>query len=819
MSLSGRTAKECADADCVPALLDVQVMAIESLLSLPNNQASANVEQLAEATEGEAAAIEENKDGQKSVQDDDHDQDKVGDSKNDQDMVEKRKDDEDQVDKVDEAERIEQESTGDQTNNVSDITPAPFARSASPSAPSISSAVQVDEVEETTLTLEAELPPLVRPSDLPKPANVHGEWREVEDRWLRQLYVRMEATGENWRWISKEFGGTRTHQQITLRGTHLGLRKTSTAPSRLAKQKRKRSSDGETSAIGAQDFDIVPDAPSDKTGSQAKKGRSESASSTTRDQIRDAQTAVGAGSSTTQSQRRRALPAAKAQTSVSEPSRVDQPPAQAVQVPTAPFTFTCHPNSAQVQPAASLVAQASQTSGAATAAPVAQVPSQVPELPQQPQIPSQTDSQILPQLPRVHAQTAQSPSQNHHGVQIQLPPITVEDLTVEERTLLNILFQLGLEFGAELHPQTAPAAVTGLLPPSGQPSQAYHSSAQGSLAPFPQQTQHVEVDGPRSHHDIAERSVATPIATLNPHDQFLHNQPLHEEAVNNQVPYDQAPLGQATLGQILHNQVLNTRTTHNQDFISQMAHNSLLPNQATSQAPVGQTIFDQFIRSQNDATHGQAPVGQITGNQVLHNQFVQNQTLQNQTSLGQALVNQITHQQIIHNQVIHNQVLQNQTSLGHVSQVTHSQVLQNQVLQNQTHFGQIVCNQGGLPSLLQPLDTQASLLSNNHQQAQYVATFTQQNGQQATWSAPPSAPQINQGFQQGARGGTGGHTADPPRFSTPPDIETFVEMLEMENHGRVNGGASGRSGFFDFQAGLGEIGGASGGNGFAFGNW
>lgn len=92
-------------------------------------------------------------------------------------------------------------------------------------------------------------------STLRSAANVnHGTWRDEESEKLRQLAEHSRATSKlngqdkiDWDWVVERFGASRTRHQILIKATHLGLKPTSTHPSRI----RKRLAKAEAAAAAA----------------------------------------------------------------------------------------------------------------------------------------------------------------------------------------------------------------------------------------------------------------------------------------------------------------------------------------------------------------------------------------------------------------------------------------------------------------------------------------------------------------------------------------------------------------------------------------
>ncbi|KAF8602872.1 hypothetical protein BDV93DRAFT_523721 [Ceratobasidium sp. AG-I] len=92
-------------------------------------------------------------------------------------------------------------------------------------------------------------------STLRSAANVnHGTWRDEESEKLKQLAEHSRATSKatgqdkiDWDWVVERFGASRTRHQILIKATHLGLKPTSTHPSRI----RKRLAKAEAQAAAA----------------------------------------------------------------------------------------------------------------------------------------------------------------------------------------------------------------------------------------------------------------------------------------------------------------------------------------------------------------------------------------------------------------------------------------------------------------------------------------------------------------------------------------------------------------------------------------
>ncbi|CAE6510885.1 unnamed protein product [Rhizoctonia solani] len=84
-------------------------------------------------------------------------------------------------------------------------------------------------------------------STLRSAANVnHGTWRDEESEKLKQLAEHSRATSKmngqdkiDWDWVVERFGASRTRHQILIKATHLGLKATSTHPSRIRKRQAK----------------------------------------------------------------------------------------------------------------------------------------------------------------------------------------------------------------------------------------------------------------------------------------------------------------------------------------------------------------------------------------------------------------------------------------------------------------------------------------------------------------------------------------------------------------------------------------------------
>ncbi|QRV75198.1 hypothetical protein RhiJN_03213 [Ceratobasidium sp. AG-Ba] len=84
-------------------------------------------------------------------------------------------------------------------------------------------------------------------STLRSAANVnHGTWRDEESEKLKKLAEHSRATSKaagqdkiDWDWVVERFGASRTRHQILIKATHLGLKPTSTHPSRIRKRQAK----------------------------------------------------------------------------------------------------------------------------------------------------------------------------------------------------------------------------------------------------------------------------------------------------------------------------------------------------------------------------------------------------------------------------------------------------------------------------------------------------------------------------------------------------------------------------------------------------
>ncbi|CAE6437240.1 unnamed protein product [Rhizoctonia solani] len=81
-------------------------------------------------------------------------------------------------------------------------------------------------------------------STLRSAANVnHGTWRDEESEKLKQLAEHSRSSSKmngqdkiDWDWVVERFGASRTRHQILIKATHLGLKPTSTHPSRIRKR-------------------------------------------------------------------------------------------------------------------------------------------------------------------------------------------------------------------------------------------------------------------------------------------------------------------------------------------------------------------------------------------------------------------------------------------------------------------------------------------------------------------------------------------------------------------------------------------------------
>ncbi|CAE7098795.1 unnamed protein product [Rhizoctonia solani] len=84
-------------------------------------------------------------------------------------------------------------------------------------------------------------------STLRSAANVnHGTWRDEESEKLKQLAEHSRTASKmngqdkvDWDWVVERFGASRTRHQILIKATHLGLKPTSTHPSRIRKRQAK----------------------------------------------------------------------------------------------------------------------------------------------------------------------------------------------------------------------------------------------------------------------------------------------------------------------------------------------------------------------------------------------------------------------------------------------------------------------------------------------------------------------------------------------------------------------------------------------------
>ncbi|KAG9104834.1 hypothetical protein FRC06_008064 [Ceratobasidium sp. 370] len=96
-------------------------------------------------------------------------------------------------------------------------------------------------------------------STLRSAANVnHGTWRDEESEKLKQLAEHSRATSRaagqdrvDWDWVVERFGASRTRHQILIKATHLGLKLTSTHPSRIRKRIAKAEAQAAAAAAAA----------------------------------------------------------------------------------------------------------------------------------------------------------------------------------------------------------------------------------------------------------------------------------------------------------------------------------------------------------------------------------------------------------------------------------------------------------------------------------------------------------------------------------------------------------------------------------------
>ncbi|KIO21731.1 hypothetical protein M407DRAFT_80044, partial [Tulasnella calospora MUT 4182] len=80
-------------------------------------------------------------------------------------------------------------------------------------------------------------------TSVPSRSNVqstHGAWSDEETERLKTLAEQSKSRTSNgdidWDWTVDQFGETRTRHQILIKATNLGLKATSTHPSRLRKR-------------------------------------------------------------------------------------------------------------------------------------------------------------------------------------------------------------------------------------------------------------------------------------------------------------------------------------------------------------------------------------------------------------------------------------------------------------------------------------------------------------------------------------------------------------------------------------------------------
>ncbi|WWD20216.1 hypothetical protein CI109_104692 [Kwoniella shandongensis] len=92
--------------------------------------------------------------------------------------------------------------------------------------------------------------PIIPRPALPQPTILTGKWSPEEEHLLCILrdLAPMKGSEKDWEWVSKHFGPTRSHHQITIQATSLGLKESTTSKNRLLQQKRHRDQRSETPA-------------------------------------------------------------------------------------------------------------------------------------------------------------------------------------------------------------------------------------------------------------------------------------------------------------------------------------------------------------------------------------------------------------------------------------------------------------------------------------------------------------------------------------------------------------------------------------------
>ncbi|CAE6335112.1 unnamed protein product [Rhizoctonia solani] len=105
-------------------------------------------------------------------------------------------------------------------------------------------------------------------STLRSAANVnHGTWRDEESEKLKQLAELSLASSKmngqdkiDWDWVVERFGASRTRHQILIKATHLGLKPTSTHPSRIRKRLAKAEAQqaAAAAAVSSTQGDVTP---------------------------------------------------------------------------------------------------------------------------------------------------------------------------------------------------------------------------------------------------------------------------------------------------------------------------------------------------------------------------------------------------------------------------------------------------------------------------------------------------------------------------------------------------------------------------------
>ncbi|KAK4688724.1 hypothetical protein P7C73_g1375, partial [Tremellales sp. Uapishka_1] len=120
-------------------------------------------------------------------------------------------------------------------HSCSGIFPQPLRHQAPPSPSSPPSPASPPSPPNTEDPLSPTLMPV-------PPSVIHGSWQPIEVNRLRHLHLTAPKTAAgttDWNWIVQHLGKVRTRHQVLIKAVELGLRKSSTAPSRKAKQRSK----------------------------------------------------------------------------------------------------------------------------------------------------------------------------------------------------------------------------------------------------------------------------------------------------------------------------------------------------------------------------------------------------------------------------------------------------------------------------------------------------------------------------------------------------------------------------------------------------